>query len=77
METIEKKIILWVAVSASMVIVLIIWLMSLKSYNFSKSKEQVQGLKDQVQEKIQEIDMPDLNLDATPEEPQLKLPLEE
>lgn len=81
MEILKKKMILWTSVSALMALVLIIWILSLKSYNFSESKNQVKELRGQVQETIQEINIPDLNsLGATsvpPQKPQLELPLEE
>lgn len=60
MEIIKKKIIFWVSLASSMAVVLIIWLMSLKSYNFSESKEQIQEIKEQVQEKLQDIKIPEM-----------------
>jgi len=82
MEILKKKIIFWVSLASAMAIVSAIWIMSLKSYNFSESKEQIKELKEQVQEKLQDIkmpEMPDLNSvgagHVLPEK--LKLPLAE
>jgi len=70
MEIIRKKFILWISVASAMAVVLAIWAMSWKSYNFSQSVEQVKEFKDQAQEKIQEIKQ-----EVEPEKPKLMLPL--
>jgi len=83
METIKKQIIFWASLGSAMVVVLVIWIMSFGSYNFSGSGEQIKAMKERVQEKLQDIKMSETseqNLEATPvpsEEQKLKLPLEE
>jgi len=83
METLKKKIIFWISLTSAMAVVLAIWIISLKSYSFSESEEQIKEMKEQVQEKLQDIKIPEItepNLEATPvlpEESKLELPLVE
>lgn len=60
MEILKKKIIFWVSLASAMAVVSVIWIMSLESHNFSESKEQIKKMKEQVQEKLQDIKMPEI-----------------
>lgn len=77
MEILRKKLILWLSVGFSMIIVLVIWAMSWKTYNFSDSAKQVKELRQEVQEKIQSVGAGHVLPSKKKAIPELELPLEE